>query len=219
MALNWDLFCDETKLEGDVDAVGILALEVGVVSNLTAILIADRDRILNLRKVNNREVHWVDIDTIEAEIARAWIASYFRTPMAFFIYVPASVAAGNRLTFVQRAVERLEADPRVPGGLTRGQTTIHLDYDSVDVRQLWQLRRNFGLLRAFPWDSHGSPLLQLSDVLLGICHSLYTGNPPANSVRGRNKQTVIAAARQAAAAARRNLVFAYERRGIRQLLL
>ena len=219
MVANWDLFGDEVKLGGTVSAVGLLAIEAGVVPTLTAHLIRDLDRVFNdHRDDTRREVHWVDLDAVEKRIAEQWISTYYRAPMVFFLFIPSAWTRGNRLDLVRAAIQRLEGDPRVPYGLSRSQTTVHLDYDSFDVNELGRLKREFGLLRAFPWDSHGSPLLQLTDVLLGLSNCLYTGELPKNTARGRNKLAVIQTARRQAAAHRRNFLFAYEPQGIRLLL-
>jgi len=54
------------------------------------------------------------------------------------------------------------------------------------------LRKQFGLLRAFEWDSKGSLLLQLSDILLGITQSDSDGsldalNSTASEIKKRKK--------------------------------
>lgn len=220
MAANWDLFGDETKLDGGIAAIGLICLEAGLVSQVMQHLIADRDRILNLaRQKGTREVHWKDMDQLEADIALEWIDRYFRTPLMFFVYIPSYSIGAGRLELVKNAIARLETDPHVPHGLARSQTTLHLDYDSFDIREFWRLQREFGLLRAFPWDSHGSPLLQLSDVLLGISHSLYTGSQPPDSNRGRQHQRVIDHATKIAIERQRNFMAAYAPDGQMRILL
>jgi hypothetical protein len=104
---------------------------------------------------------------------------------------------------LKRLITTLEVDSHIGGGLSRSATTVHFDTDDGDLTNLLRdLRRNFGLLRAFKRDSRGSRLLQLCDLLLGISTSLSRAGTFSTSslitVCGQRKQELIAWARSEA---------------------
>jgi hypothetical protein len=104
-------------------------------------------------------------------VAKEWVTHFLSGPLMFFVYFRAKEGE-TKLEAFKRLIEHMEQDNRVPGGLWRKTTTLHLDIDTSDSRTiLRELRRSFGLLRAFKWDSKGSLLLQLSDLLLGIAQA------------------------------------------------
>ena len=96
-----------------------------------------------------------------------------------------------------RLIEHLEADRRVPGRLIRGTSTVHLDIDDSDPANiLRELRKSFGLLRAFKWDSKSSLLLQLSDLLLGLARadrdsSLDSPDPNTSFTKAKERKKAV----------------------------
>lgn len=182
MASSWDLYIDEIKCGGSVKALGVLAFEAGVVEGIYHKLSDAKNRLVGKGK-RIGEIHWCDLDGTEVDLAKEWISFFFNGPMMFFALALCEKKEA-KIDVVRRIVQALENDPHVPGGLNRGSTTVHLDIDSSDGKFILRsLRRSFGLLRAFSWDSKGSLLLQLSDVLLGIAyadHAKTLENPRSN---------------------------------------
>ncbi len=228
MTAAWDIFGDEQKAaDGEATGIGLLVVEAGVVGQLAQALLDEKNQ---LEGSGGRigSVHWSDLRDREADLACRWLNRFFQGPLLFFVYIPVDEEIGSqpRLQLVKQAIEQLEADPRVPGGgLDRERTTIHLDYDNKDARELHlQLVRGFGLLRAFHWSDRDSVLLQLSDLLLGISERDRSGTAFGESRREANKKKAFDCARERAryysARDKDNWVFCYEPTGgLRRLLL
>lgn len=164
--------------------------------------------------------HWVEMKEHMDTVATAWLDKFFSGPLMFFVYAPAR-AATSRLDLVTAVIERLERDPRVPYGLERSSTTIHLDYDHQDAQDLdMRLVRDFRLLRAFHWNDRGSPLLQLADLLLGMSSRLHSPrSPPASDAEARRLGVMASAKARYVATGGKNMVVAYEPDGgLRDLL-
>lgn len=219
MSANWDIFGDEQKAaNGRPSAIGLLCVERGVVCQLAQHLLVAKSKLQG----TGRDVgspHWRELKERQDELLVRWLDIYFEAPCVFFVYVP-STSATSRLDLVAGAIERLEGDSRVLHGLDRKHTTLHLDYDNQDARELdMRLVRRFGLLRAFHWNDRGSPLLQLTDVLLGIAERDYTGRGFAKSACEDRRRRVVEHARQVFTRKRRNHVVAYEPSGETRTLL
>ena len=167
MAADWDLFIDETKEGGNLKCLGVLAFHAGVTEGIFSHLAEARNSIVSRgRKVG--EIHWKDLGDAEAEVAEKWLLYFLGGPMMFFAAAFCKPKETKQAALT-RVLQTLENDNRVPHGLARARTTIHVDADPSDPRDmLRQLRSRFGLLRAFSWESKGSLLLQLCDLLLGI---------------------------------------------------
>jgi len=219
---NWDIFADEQKArDGSAAAIGLLCIERGVVCQLAQELIqrkTDIENRLSIRKLASP--HWVEMKRHMDDVAIEWFDEFFTGPLSFFVYVPAP-ATVSRLDLVKAAIERLEADPRVPHGLHRSATTIHLDYDHQDARELdIELVRGFGVLRAFHWDDRGSPLLQLTDLLLGMSERLHTGRTlPPSDAEARRQRAISSARASFDKHGKKNLGVAYEPDGSLKHLL
>ena len=221
MTASWDIFGDEQKAaDGGASAIGLLVVEAGVVCQLAQVLIREKDQ-LEGSAPGIGSVHWSDLGGREADLACLWINQFLRGPMQFFVYIPASGIVGSlpRLELVKRAIELLEADRYVPaGGLERARTTLHLDYDNRDAKELHlSLVRNFGLLRAFHWSDRDSVLLQLSDLLLGISEREHSRRNFGQSNREARKSKVFACAKNKAVyyseRGKDNWVYCYEPAG------
>lgn len=167
MVLNYDLFIDEVKDGGKLQELGALVINTDVVEGLYYQL----QKAINKREGSEGkigEIHWSNLTEIEAKVAKDWLNHFLNGPMMFFVFLQAKQME-TKLKACERLIENLENDSKVPGGMVRSQTTIHLDIDRSDPNDILRnLRKTFGLLRAFKWDSKGSLLLQLSDLLLGI---------------------------------------------------
>jgi hypothetical protein len=207
MAADWDLFIDETKEGGKLKCLGVLALHAGVAEGIFAQLAKAKNALVS-RGNKVGEIHWKDLGEVEAEVAQEWLSLFLGGPMMFFV-VALCMPAETKETAVTRVLQALENDSRVPYGLARDRTTIHVDADSSDPPDmLRQLRSRFRLLRAFSWESKGSLLLQLCDLLLGIAladssGSLNSLSPDASS-RQKLKHRLLQYARcNAQARARR----------------
>jgi hypothetical protein len=167
MATDWDLFVDEHKSGGKITLLGIVAVNAGTVEGLLKQLYSSRIKRAG-RRVTVGEVKWSGLGKVEADVAREWLSFFLRGPLMFFALLE-SQPGETRAAGVRRFVELMEADPAVPGELDRKATTVHLDIDlSESHGTLKDLRRDFGLLRAFHWDSKSSLILQLSDLLIGL---------------------------------------------------
>lgn len=202
MATHWDLFIDDVKDGGTLKALGALVLHSGIAEGLYFQLC----RQIAKREGRGRvgEIHWSALGKIEAAVAKEWISHFLRGPMMFFVLLRVK-SRETKLQAIQRIVQQLEDDERVPGGLNRSSTTVHLDLDDADPPDvLRSLRRKVGLLRAFKWDSRGSLLLQLSDVLLGIASAdsdgSLTGPLDKLSEAARRKREILEHARTEARA-------------------
>ena len=228
MTASWDIFGDEQKAaDGGASGIGLLVVRASVVGQFTQALLDEKNQ---LEGSGGRigSVHWSNLGDREADLACRWLNRFFQGPLLFFVYIPVGEDVGSqpRLKLVKQAIEQLEADPCVPaGGLDRGRTTLHLDYDNRDARELHlQLVRGFGLQRAFHWSDHDSVLLQLSDLLLGISERERSGRVCAESRREARKNKVFECAREKAdyysARGKDNWVFCYEPTGgLRRLLV
>src|SRR5437879_4911225 len=128
MARDWDLFIDEVKDAGRLRAIGALVLESGIAEGLYFQL---RRQIVK-REGRGRvgEVHWSALGKIEAAVAKEWISHFLGGPMMFFVLLRVK-PRDTRPKAIQRLVKQLE-DKRVPGGLKRSSTTVHLDLDDAD---------------------------------------------------------------------------------------
>jgi hypothetical protein len=221
MAASWDVFGDEQKAaDGGASGLGLLVVEAGVVCQLAQALLDEKNQ---LEGSGGRigSVHWSDLRDRETDLGCSWLNRFFQGPLMFFVYVPVAAQASShpRLELVKQAIEQLERDHRVPaGGLHRGRTTLHLDYDNQDARELHlRLVREFGLLRAFHWSDRDSVLLQLADLLLGISERERSGRAFGESRREGNKQRLFDCARERAryysARDKNNWVFCYEPTG------
>lgn len=172
MSAQMDCFVDEVKDGGKLVALGVLFLELDVLEGLDRLL---RKPIVTLAGAGAEvgEVHWSSLSSLEAEVAMQWLTSFLSGPLMFFVLALRQNRETKAETF-KRLVERLESDPRVPGGFSRRTTTVHFDAnDSDPAKLLRSLRRDFGMLRAFKWASKGTRLIQLCDILLGVTnHSL-----------------------------------------------
>lgn len=225
---SWDIFGDEEKApDGRASGIGLLCLERDIVCQLAHELLEEKTR---LQGSGGRigSVHWSKLESREATLACRWLDRFFQGPLMFFVFIPAGRdgASQDRLELVKQAIERLESDPRVPaGGLDRGRTTLHLDYDHSDANQLHlRLVRDFGLLRAFHWSDRDSALLQMSDLLLGISKRERSGVVFGPSQREARKREVFEQATERAryysGKGKDNWVFCYEPGGeLRRLLV
>ena len=223
MTASWDIFGDEQKAaDGGASGVGLLVVEAGVVCLLAQRLLSEKNQLEGVEsKIGS--VHWSKLQDREANLACRWLDVFFQAPLLFFGYIPVDedVRSQPRLELVKQAIEQLEADSRVPaGGLDRSLTTLHLDYDNGDARELHrQLVRDFGLLRAFHWSDRDSVLLQLSDLLLGISEREWSGRAFGESKQEARKSRVFEYARKTAPG-KHPWVFCYEPTGgIRRLLV
>lgn len=219
MSTSWDIFGDEVKApDGGASGIGLLIVEAGVVGLFTQKLLDNKNR-LEGSETGIGSVHWSSLSDRKAKLACCWLNSFFQAPLVFFVYIPVDIGSQSRLELVKQTIEKLEQDIRVPGnGLSRGQTTLHLDYDNSDARFLHQqLVRDFGLLRAYHWSDRDSVLLQLSDLLLGISKRERSGQTFGSSKGDKRKQRVIEYARERAVfwseKGKNNWVFCYEPTG------
>lgn len=217
----WEMFVDEQKHKHKFLSIGILVLHKNTLCQLYAQMIKTRDRVQNVHGAKIGEVHWSALNVGKADLACAWLDDFFHAPMAFFAYVPNLDNYESRFDLVAEAVERFESDSCIPSGFDRRHATVHVDYDS-DISMLDNvLSREFGLLRAYPWDSKGSPLLQLSDVLLGIA-ATESGNAPVNpeSKKGSLRLKIVEHAIEENRRKSKNHVFVYHgEEGYRRLLV
>lgn len=176
--MHMDCFVDEVKDGGIVTGLGVLLLEAGVTEGLDGQL----NRPIATAEGSGckiGEIHWSDMHEYEANIAKQWLTYFLQGPMMFFVYAKSRVGESKADT-LKRLILTLEADQYFLG-FHRSTTVVHFDTDRADHRGLLRdLRRNFGLLRAFKWNSKGSRLLQLSDLLLGI--TLYLTKPSTTSL-------------------------------------
>lgn len=226
MTTAWDIFGDEKKMpDGSAKGIGLLVLEAGVVCQFAQELTDEKTR---LQGKGDRigSVHWAALKDREADLACRWMDRFFQGPLMFFVYVPVGRKRSTRLDLVRQAIERLEKDPHIPAhGLHRGRTTLHLDYDNQDARELHlQLVLGFGLLRAFHWSDRDSPLLQLTDLLLGVSERERASRAATSSRADRRRQKVLdharTRARQHAQMAKHNWVLCYEPgQALRRLLV
>ena len=219
MSTSWDIFGDEVKApDGGASGIGLLIVKAGVVCQFTQKLLDNKNQ-LEGAEARIGSIHWSRLSDLEAKLACCWLNSFFQAPLVFFVYIPVDIGSQSRLELVKQAIEKLEQDYRVPdNGLSRSQTTLHLDYDNSDARYLHQqLVRDFGLLRAFHWSDRDAVLLQLSDLLLGISKSERSGQTFSSSKGDERKQRVIEYARERAVfyseRGKDNWVFCYEPTG------
>ncbi|MBI4570256.1 MAG: hypothetical protein HY719_17830 [Planctomycetes bacterium] len=198
MTTGWDIYVDERKdSSGHPSEIGLLVLEAGVACCLGALLFKEKDR-LRCQKTKHLgskcpigSLHWTDMKSLEAELACRWIDRFLAGPLMFFVLAAAGRDPRSRLCQVMQAVERLECDPLVPGGLSRGTSTVHLDFDVQDAKSAHvELVRGFGLLRAFPCNDRGSELLQLADILLGISYQAWHESPFGTSEHEKRRKSV-----------------------------
>jgi hypothetical protein len=199
MAVNMDCFVDEVKAGGNVIALGVLVLEPGVLEGLHRGL----EKPINQRigcGATVGEIHWSKMGDLECGVAKEWVSHFFSAPCTFFVLCRC-LENETKAGAIKRLIESLESDPRVYGGLSRQLTTVHLDFDSADPPDmLHDLRRNFGLLRAFKWDSKSTRLIQLSDVLLGVAQFAQSGvdvTDELSKLQQRRNDVVAEARRQA----------------------
>lgn len=182
MAINWDIFIDERKAKGQVVGIGALCLVPDTAASLQDDLIKKKNEIESRLGHGIGEIHWKGLDGEKSEVAVQWVNAFFGGPMMFYVKLDAYRKALSVITLTKVLVERLEQSPHVPGGLVRGKTTVHVDYDTATKAwMLIGLMRNFGLLRAFKWHSKGSEIVQLSDLLLGISTTESTGSLPSGT--------------------------------------
>lgn len=189
---DWDIYIDERKDGSRLLALGALILHAGV---------AERVRLQLRRVISKREgsgckigeIHWSGLSEIEAAVAREWIEIFLSVPMTFFVHMRVREHE-TKASASLRLVEYLESETQVPGSLSRTRTTVHLDIDESDsAADLERLRSASGVLRVFRWESKGSLLLQLSDLLLGLAkldrdssHELPNGGQSKASLRKWN---------------------------------
>ncbi len=202
MSQKWDIFVDEKKAaDGEASGIGLLVVEAGVVGQMSQHLLSRKNQ-LEGSSTRIGSVHWSDLKDLEAKLACEWLDKFFHAPLVFYVYVPVGEDAGSqpRVELVKGAVGRLEVDSQVPaGGIQRGRTALHLDYEGRDARWLHQrLVRDFGLDRAYHWSDRDSPLLQLSDLLLGISERDHSGSGFGESARETHKRRVFDHAREKA---------------------
>ena len=222
MSAQLDCFVDEVKDGGKLVALGVLFLEVDVLEGLDGLLRKPLAKIAGTgTKVG--EVHWSSLSPLEAKIAAQWLTSFLSGPLMFFVLALRQNRETKAETF-KRLIEVLESDPRVPGGFSRRTTTVHFDADDSDpARLLRGLRRDFGMLRAFKWDSKGSRLIQLCDLLLGVTkHSLRASDvasqttvTKAETLRQKLISDVKAVAADRAARGKINSLLVLDAQGIR----
>ena len=223
MSTNWDIFVDEQKAaDGEASGIGLLVVEAGVVCQLDGHLLERKNQLEGSGgKIGS--VHWSNLKNREADLACRWLDWFFHAPLVFFVFVPVGedVGSQSRLELVKRTVEQLEGDHQVPaGGLQRGLTVLHLDYDQRDAKSLHQqLVWEFGVLRAYHLSDRDSALLQMSDLLLGISERGYSGRQFGESGGEARKRRVFEHAREKASCSR-PWVLCYEPTGgIRRLLV
>lgn len=167
MTMPWDSFVDEVKSGSTVSHIGVLFLETGVYESLVDQLFISINHYRG-RSVRVGEIHFSNLGAVEARVAAAWLRIFFKAPNSFFVLVKLMPGESKQLAY-ERLISRLENEPRVPHGLDRHETTVHFDFDGAEPRGfLVDLRRRFGMLRAYEWDSKASRLHQLCDTLLGI---------------------------------------------------
>lgn len=206
MAHQWDIFADEYKDNARLLGLGALCIHAGVQGVLYDLLAKAKDACRSRNNCKIGQVQWKDLNQSELPVAKDWLNHFFRGPMMFFVRFDADMIGGRATIegLVRGLIERLEDSPFVPGGLVRGATTLHLDYEtSYSGNVLERMRSEFGLLRAFKWDSHGSELLQLTDLLLGISVAETSGRFPTtgslpSSGRDSIKRQLVVHARQEA---------------------
>lgn len=170
MTHPWDLFVDEVKNGAELRGIGALVLHADIAEGLYFVL---RRAVSQREGAHGKigEIRWSSLGNFETDVAQEWLTAFFSGPMAFFFFVRAKPGEA-KMEACQRLVMHLERDARVPAGFDRHTCTLHLDIDDSDPKSILKdLRRNFGLLRAFKWDSKGSLLIQLSDLLLGIART------------------------------------------------
>ncbi|MGA2229469.1 MAG: hypothetical protein ABSH22_00955 [Tepidisphaeraceae bacterium] len=203
-----DCFVDETKDPKDggrVIALGVLIVESGVLESLHRQLENPIDQRAGCGAIVG-EIHWREMGDIQAAVAKEWLSVFFSAPCTFFVHCRC-LRDQTKSQTIKRLIESLEADPHVFGGLSRKLTTVHLDFDSADPPgMLEDLRRGFGLLRAFKWDSEGSRLLQLSDILLGVAKSAQSEDALTKEAsRGMQRRNdIVAEARRLATVRQRS---------------
>lgn len=200
MSAQMDCFVDEVKDGGTVISLGILIVEAGVLEGIDGAL----NRPIEKRTGSGAtvgEIHWSKLGDLEAGVAKEWLTSFLQGPLMFFVLAPV-LQDEDKAGTLKRVITVLEEDSRVMGGFSRQTTTVHFDTDSSDPKDLLRgLRREYGVLRAFKWDSKGSRLLQLCDLLLGIATHLSRGDASACeavSVGEQRRQNVVTFARSEA---------------------
>ena len=225
-ASSWDIFGDEQKAaDGGASIIGLLILETSIATQFDQVLRDEKNKLEGSRgKIGS--VHWSNLKNYEAKLACRWLNRFFQGPLMFFVCIPVDIGSQPRLALVKQAIEQLEADPQVPvGGLYRNKTTLHLDYDNQDARELHsQLVREFGILRASQGSDRDSVLLQLCDLLLGISERERSGRAFTQSKGDTRRSKVFDYAHERAghysARGKNNWVFSYEPGGgLRRLLV
>ncbi|XDD49690.1 hypothetical protein AB3N59_15035 [Leptospira sp. WS92.C1] len=139
------------------------------------------------------EIHWSDLNDSKYKVAMKWIESFFNSPMTFFMMYSQKKYTKTRKEIIETVIPLLETNNKIPEGFSRLNTTLHLDYENSDVREIWMLERIFRMLRAYPWDSRGSPLIQLCDILLNVASNVESGvtSFDPTSYKGKLKQSIL----------------------------
>lgn len=225
MTFPWILCVDETKDDGRIAAIGVLVVQHTVAPQARAVLEKERARFEDEHNITVGELKWTKLKSAaKAALTGICIERYLQAPLMFFITVRAADDEHvSRFDLVKRAVIHLEGNPRVPGGLTRGRTTLILDHDDLDSRTFEDEAAAFGLMFAEESDSRSDPLLQLADVLLGIANREYEGRKFGNTPGERHRAEVFAHTQDRydhyGKGRKKNWIFALEAGGIVRPLL
>ena len=220
-SIHWDIYVDERKDGSKITDLGFLCISRNLSSQFfNSLLQISNSKWQSFIKSNGSarksigEIHWKKMDWVQHQVALEWLERFFNGPMIFFVYYPQLKSNKSRVDLIHEVVQRLEDDQRVPKRLQREKTTVHVDYDSSDVKDLWKSERLFRLLRVFPWDSKGSPLLQLTDILLNICSykhkNLTIKNNSSTSNSGLRKIALLEAADNYIKKGRKNIIGYFE---------
>ena len=170
-------------------------------------------------------LHWKAFKERCQRLAPLWLDRFFSGPLMFFLHLPRPQGM-TRLKLVKELVRHLESSPRVRHGFDRRFTSAVLDFDEQDRGRVEpELVWRFGLADARMMNDRSEPLLQLCDVLLGLCIESYHGHsrPPSKAEARRQivRAHAVAKARHQARtnSRKRNWVAAVESHGTLQPLL